>query len=376
MKRKAQGVFGYPGFTLVELLVVIAIIGILVALLLPAVQAAREAARRMSCSNNQKQLGLAILNYESAHRRFPVTSTGPTFSTVPNGSGFYSWMVGILPFVEQQSLYESIRFEHPMGDPTSYASSGDYKRYRVSSNHPNAVASEVIIPGFLCPSDSVSLFFESGAAKTAPGSYAANIGWVRGTSGIQGNSTVLSQMNGAMPVINVSRSSSWFSSKIQSGDFTDGMSSTVMLSERIINNATLVQGPFGMTLPNRLPTTMLSYCAGSVGPTRSLQGWVNYCKDVSEPDPVYSIPHGRSWISGWTLSGNTYMHVLPINTRNCHLYGGEDNGNNLITPSSRHNGGVLSTYADGHVSFVQSSIDMAVWWAIGTRNGGEVASAE
>lgn len=99
------------GFTLVELLVVIAIIGILVGLLLPAVQAAREAARRMSCSNNFKQIGLALHNYHSAYKNLPMNSGG-TYEN-PRGGDFHnrfnlSWLVGILPFIEQQGLWDQI----------------------------------------------------------------------------------------------------------------------------------------------------------------------------------------------------------------------------------------------------------------------------
>jgi prepilin-type N-terminal cleavage/methylation domain-containing protein len=89
------------GFTLVELLVVIAIIGVLVGVLWPAVQAAREAARRMQCANSEKQIGLAIRNYESAHRRFPTTYTGSGTVGMPRGSGFYNWLAMISPHIEQ-----------------------------------------------------------------------------------------------------------------------------------------------------------------------------------------------------------------------------------------------------------------------------------
>ena len=95
------------GFTLVELLVVIAIIGILIGMLLPAVQQVREAARRVSCANKMRQLSLAVHNYESAHRTFPVSQVGPGKSDGSGGyqSGYYSWLVPLLPFVEQNNLY-------------------------------------------------------------------------------------------------------------------------------------------------------------------------------------------------------------------------------------------------------------------------------
>ena len=125
-KRASQG---RSGFTLVELLVVIAIIGVLVGLLLPAVQSAREAARRMSCSNNFKQIGLAIHNYHSTYKQLPRNGTGPTneFDNMCCANAVrgtmaqppvaftrhaLSWLVAILPFVEQQGVWDEIAYEH------------------------------------------------------------------------------------------------------------------------------------------------------------------------------------------------------------------------------------------------------------------------
>ncbi len=105
-----------PGFTLVELLVVIAIIGILVGLLLPAVQQAREAARRMQCSNNLKQLGLANLNYESTHKKFPIGFLDVRQTGNPLKDGGWSWATALLPYIEQSAIYN--RFDlnfHPYG---------------------------------------------------------------------------------------------------------------------------------------------------------------------------------------------------------------------------------------------------------------------
>ena len=121
-----------PGFTLVELLVVIAIIGVLVGLLLPAVQAAREAARRMSCSNNFKQIGLGIHNYHSAYNQLPTHGTGTNHRSggtpdatsaaqVPTSNNRLelSWLVGLMPFIEQQALWEQI--SNPLKDPITGA---------------------------------------------------------------------------------------------------------------------------------------------------------------------------------------------------------------------------------------------------------------
>jgi prepilin-type N-terminal cleavage/methylation domain-containing protein/prepilin-type processing-associated H-X9-DG protein len=143
------------GFTLVELLVVIAIIGILVALLLPAIQAAREAARRTSCTNNMKQLGLAILNYESSKRSLPLAYTpnytgnqdiGPcgakaTYKNQYNGTYPHFILSFILPYMEQQSVYDRIDFDKAWYDNT-----------KNSKGTTNLEATAVDIPDFLCPS--------------------------------------------------------------------------------------------------------------------------------------------------------------------------------------------------------------------------------
>lgn len=136
-----------PGFTLVELLVVIAIIGILVALLLPAVQAAREAARRSQCANNLRQIGLAVLEYESSHRRLPAGST----SNAPSLGGPYlsTWAVDILPYMELSPLYD-------LWDPTVDFVHLNNQRLR-----------ETFVPSYTCPSDSDTNVI--GEPETGPG---------------------------------------------------------------------------------------------------------------------------------------------------------------------------------------------------------------
>jgi prepilin-type N-terminal cleavage/methylation domain-containing protein len=153
-------------FTLVELLVVIAIIGVLVALLLPAIQAAREAARRSQCSNNLKQIGLAVLNYESANGRLPAGST--TNGTDRNGPYFSTWTVDILPYIEQQAL-------HDLWDKTVDFSALTNRKLR-----------ETFLASYLCPSDqdlTEMAVPETGPGETvpwAPGSYRANSGYSLG----------------------------------------------------------------------------------------------------------------------------------------------------------------------------------------------------
>ena len=134
------------GFTLVELLVVIAIIGILIGMLLPAVQQVREAARRTSCANNIRQLALAVHNYESALGEFPVNQVGPGEQIVSGeyATGHYSWLVPILPQLEQQNVFNLFDMR---------INNGDADGYMVDASHPNAEAVSTLIETFLCPSD-------------------------------------------------------------------------------------------------------------------------------------------------------------------------------------------------------------------------------
>lgn len=128
-----------PGFTLIELLVVIAIITVLISLLLPAVQQAREAARRTQCKNNLKQIGLALHNYEGTHRRLPACGEGTDYSTTPPSTwwGPHSLFSQILPYLDQGNTYQQFNFNVPYnGSPA------------------NIAASKQAIPAFVCPSDS------------------------------------------------------------------------------------------------------------------------------------------------------------------------------------------------------------------------------
>ncbi|QDT56576.1 putative major pilin subunit [Caulifigura coniformis] len=375
-RRRAHAV--RAAFTLIELLVVIAIIAILIALLLPAVQQAREAARRTQCKNNMKQIGLAIHNYHDAHRVFPLSTTGSTPNGSGCGNGFYSWLALILPQMEQGNLHNSINFNVGMMDQCNLGYSADYARLTISNTHPNAKAAATTVSSFLCPSDPIASTPSMGSAMAAPGSYAANLGWPDRTTGPDGTLPPLQVQNGFLGTINPkSPGAAWQKPNVAMRDLTDGSSNTMAVAERLVNSLTTYQAWFGETMDYaNAPESVLSYCGSSAGVARSLPFWVTYCGSVTAPDPTYTKVHGRGWISGWAFAANTYLQTMPINKRNCHLYGGEDYGMNIATPSSRHTGGVNALMGDGRVIFVNQNIDMRVWWALGSRNGGEAASLE
>lgn len=206
------------GFTLVELLVVIAIIGVLVALLLPAVQAAREAARRSSCQNNLHQTSLGIMNFESANKEFPACFepgiSGPGSAT----NLMHSWAPYILPFIEQQSLHSQYRFDKWWGDPTTNALITRDQR-----------SSQDIVM-LLCPSTPKLIKGRSdyaaicGPGYPSPHPLNANEGWKRGQNWSQGVLVAISPITSAGV-------DTYDNDRVRIGQITDGTSNTIMLGE-------------------------------------------------------------------------------------------------------------------------------------------------
>ncbi len=347
------------GFTLVELLVVIAIIGVLIALLLPAVQAAREAARRTQCLNNQKQIGLALQNYHAAMGYFPASQTAAGEDVGSScESGFYSWIVPLLPYIEQQTLYESIDLSVNMSDSCT---SG----IPILASHPNAAAAATVIAGLLCPSDNVSHdnSLVLGSANPASDSYAANAGWPTRATGYQGERETPGDYNGFISLENPGDYVDWHpTGKISIKMITDGTSSTAAVTERLIQTKNTPDEVLAS------PDVLRSFHITSAA--RTLADMAGQCSSsLTHADLGQSAYFGRAWISGWTRTGATYMHLKNPNTNHCHYVLLNSHGDFAITPSSNHPGGIQLLLADGHTRFVNDQIDANVWWALGSRNG-------
>jgi prepilin-type N-terminal cleavage/methylation domain-containing protein/prepilin-type processing-associated H-X9-DG protein len=304
------------GFTLVELLVVIAIIGILVAMLLPAVQAAREAARRMECSNKLKQLGLALVNYESAHKVFPpgrMGCDGWTQDVCTNNPGWKrpgtSGFVMILPQLEQQNLYDKFGFKLGAVFPAAPGdvSDGTTNGWRTADVD---LAIKTRPPVFVCPSDESKPTFDT--SQDATGSYALCQGSWGPTYGI--DEVKVKHYNNGM---------FHYRTVIRVEEVRDGLSNTMLVGETIMNHTLESQNRW--TLGARHLSAMRS-----------------------TDNPLNTVP-------------GTGVTVVD-------LYGYKANG----AFGSRHAGGAMFVYGDGHVVFVSENIDLTTYRALATRAGKEV----
>jgi prepilin-type N-terminal cleavage/methylation domain-containing protein/prepilin-type processing-associated H-X9-DG protein len=308
------------GFTLIELLVVIAIISVLIALLLPAVQSAREAARRIQCVNNEKQIGLALHNYSESRGALPGADM--VFNVTE-----LSALSQVLPYLEQTSVYNSINFAF------------SYQDLR------NDTAMMTVINGFICPSDLPDPIPSLGGQTN----YMANMG-----SGIVWQASI--GPNAAMPPPNgvfYGNSATTFAA------IADGLSNTSFFSERVLadgNNA-IVSPIADVFFSPGFPLT----------PDDAMQ----QCQAVNINDLHNQFPlfMGAPWLNGQHI----FLHVTPPNSRSCGFF---LSLRAVMPPSSRHPGGVNVLFGDGSVKFVKDSVNLPTWRALGTRIGGEVVSSD
>lgn len=338
-------------FTLVELLVVIAIIGILVGLLLPAVQAAREAARRMSCSNNLKQIGLAAQNYHDTFNTLPWNSdSGDQAANAANAPMRhpqnrwmqFSWLTSIMPFIEQQNLYNQINFNTQM-------SMGD----NVVGSPTNATLAQSVIDGYLCPSNSqpaqrtgqVEGYRHNGGRNGAGTDYVGNLGHIWGgwkdcgavpefagpannpNIFVRGTNPGTPWVNGEMynEQANCNGTFKYFGS-VKMSEVTDGTSNTILCFEEM-------------------------HWRGGNGASFD-----------------YNFNDTSAWMSPLAAVNSVRN---PINNRNrAWLQGAGDR--RCAGWSSLHPAGAHGARVDGSVRFVSETIDHVVRYALGVRNDGLV----
>lgn len=353
----------YPrsGFTLVELLVVIAIIGILIAMLLPAVQQVREAARRISCANNMRQIALAVHNRESALGSFPVNQIGPGISNGSGGfgPGYYSWLVPLLPYLEMGNLYDQFNLQINNGD-----GNGVSNGFMVSSSHPNAAAVATVVGTFLCPTAELPLDNSQvmGSANPAPGSYVGNAGWPSYAKGFAGERPTPGAFNGVISLAHPSTPVAWHpGGRVGFPDILDGTSNTTMVSERLIQTA--------------MSTAEINSGDERMKAYHILERY----ETLAEIDAQFTSSHvhanqsariGRSWSSGYPYAAPTYLHVKTPNSKIGFYSTSPQQGDFIMTPSSRHPGGVNVAMTDASLHFVKDGIDRETWWSVGARDDG------
>jgi len=312
------------GFTLVELLVVIAIIGILIALLLPAVQAAREAARRAQCSNNLKQIGLAMHNYESSYKSFPAGAYSCCWGT---------WLVALLPYMEQSNLEDEYDHRGKFDDPGGY-------RYSDARNLPVTTQR---VQAYTCPSDTPTSHYGGITCHN----YAVNMG---NTGFVVDGQDV---KYGAEPEVDgvifkgaPFTISGWVAVKAKVSkfrDIPDGTSHTLMLAEVIQGQG---EGPNDLR-----GFSWWGYAAGfeTFLPPNASQPDVmqsaGYCNNDHPRNPPCIGPHSQS---------------QPM----------------TMAARSRHAGGVQTANCDGSVRFISNNVDLNVWRALSTTDGGETVSGD
>jgi prepilin-type processing-associated H-X9-DG protein len=319
----------YAGFTLVEGLVVIAVIGLLIGLILPAVQSAREAARRLDCSQRLRQIGLALNSYESTHGCFPPGQPVGSSRLGPIQMGEFSTFIRLLPEIDAAPLYHSINFDFQAMEAADAPS---------LENH-TARATRISL--LVCPSDgepnhSVNYRFNRGRAGRWP-----NGEWLDGPFGRGTNLTA--------------------------AVVSDGLSLTAFVSERV--GGTFVRGA-------RDPVRNVQYPLDAVGDYFGDAGYIPLC--LATRLPGWDAVSGRYWFYTGCMH-TQYNHNGPPNDLRPSCGTGTLNdwpALGLHPPRSWHPGGVSVLFGDSHVEFVKNGISRAAWTALGTYASGDIDASQ
>jgi len=333
------------GFTLIELLVVIAIIAVLIALLLPAVQAAREAARRSQCVNNLKQIGLGVMNYESSIGAFPAGGRACCHGT---------WIVSLLPYVEQQALFNSW---NAAGNNT-VANFDTLFRYNGAAN---ITVTSTRVNAYLCPSD---------GNNTQVAGYTANIG------------------NTPVPVVSHNYVANFGNITMQQGTVSSGSRLPYLVDNGVTYN--FLGAPFmdigspnymGAVAPQAITiasitdglsnTMMISEAlVGTSGTNRDLRGFSHYTYSAAYSG--FLTPN--STMPDW-LQQAAYCNYSATNRQNPPCIAGPG-GMIMFAARSKHSGGVNVAFCDGSVRFVKNTVSRPTYMALSTTKGGEVISSD
>lgn len=341
-------------FTLVELLVVIAIIGLLVALLLPAIQSAREAARRTQCVNNLKQLGIALNNHVSAREVFPPAAVSKPYPGYPNHpQSFYRWsaLAHLLPYMEAESLHALLDLSYPLYMPTA--------GYPISE--PNKLGISKVLPEFLCLSDQG----EPVRDQMGPTNYVVCSG-----SGAGGGTPF--KTDGIFFVNSATRFA----------NITDGSSNTIAVSESLLGVDTQRAGG---VFVNQNPERNYKFVLSFAGPPDLTDFRCNGSMSFNSTAATGNDPRGFAWCSGEYRCA-TYNHYHGPNSPHYDCISSVTTDPSPVgrpvlysaygwrAARSLHPGGVNVVFADGSTRFMNEDIDLKLWQALSTRAGEDIVS--
>jgi prepilin-type N-terminal cleavage/methylation domain-containing protein/prepilin-type processing-associated H-X9-DG protein len=320
------------GFTLIEILVVIAVIGVLVALLLPAVQAARETARRTQCASNLRQIVLALSHYHDSNECVPPIGHVSTSGLALNN---FSLKARLLPFLEQTAAFNALNMSADDGDPTNTT---------VGAQH---------VAIFNCPSD--GNYPDSGQPDMQAGdhSYPNNIGTWRYNNG--------GQMDGPAYLL----ASPKMGRPVSFTTVKDGLSQSAVFSEFVKGN--------GNNGSDVLPQV---YGAPISEVPMTLDRISSLCQDSST---ISWTRKGNQWLDHDCGQGGGYSHIQTPNKKSCvgnAFAVGSTRDHTIIGASSYHPGGVQTAFLDGSVRFVRNGVIQIVWASLGTISGGELIGGD